>query len=67
MIGMALIAKRDIGSLSKRLEQGFISHSFHCRRCSNCCTLVTKQSAAILRVGEAPVYQALKKEWAAVI
>jgi len=55
-MGVSLIAKHDIGNLSKRLKQGFISHSFHCRRHSNCCTLVTRQSASILKVGVAPVY-----------
>jgi len=61
MMGVALIAKHNIGSLSKRLKQGFISHSFHCTKHSNCCTLVTRQSASILKVVVVPVNQAFKR------
>ena len=47
--------------------QGCISHSFYCRRCFSSCTLVTRWSTSILKVGVALVYQVFKEEWAVVI
>jgi len=71
MMGVALIATEyNIRNLSKRLKQlqSFINHSFHCRRHSNCFTLVTRQSSSILKVGVAPaVHQRIKEEWAVII
>jgi len=48
-MGVALVTKRVIENLSKRLREGGISCLFHCRR--HFCTLVTKRTTSILRVG----------------
>jgi len=60
LMGMALITKCVIKNLSKEAKQGCISLSFHCRRCFNNCTLVTRRSTSILKVGVTPVYWAFK-------
>jgi len=57
-MGVALVTKCVI---EKRLRQGCICYLLHCRRHFNSCTLATRWSASILKVGMAPVYQAFKR------
>jgi len=48
--------------LSKNLRKGYISCSFHCKRCFNSSTLETRCNISILKVGMVPMYQAFKNK-----
>jgi len=48
---MVLVAQRVIENLLKRLKQGCISHSFHCRRHFYSCALVKKMESFNIKGG----------------
>jgi len=56
MIGMALVTKHAFGNLSTGSKVR-VSCSFHCRRCFNSCTLVTRWNPSMLKMNVGLVYQ----------
>jgi len=68
MMGVASVQSMSLDTYLKWLRQGSINCSFHYRKYFNSCSVVTRLSILILKVGVAPVYQSFKKEvWGMVI